>query len=204
MGESADDDKRQLKEEPRAQVEVTQPGGTQKWQEEAVFGKRGHLMLPVLWEAKEDAVWPRMRGKCFREMWGMCVLLRSLRHMLYCRVKGYGYIFNWKRNTENRSKRRAQCSNVLGSTRAHCLIHCLISWRDTLSKTTVIRKVFNWGLACHFRGLICYLHGRKHGAVTESYILIPRQSERFQGQHGLLKPQSPPLLTYFLQQGHTS
>lgn len=43
-------------------VDVTQPGA-QKWQEVAVFGKE-FLMLPVLWEVKED---PLMRETCFWE-----------------------------------------------------------------------------------------------------------------------------------------
>lgn len=36
------------------------------------------------------------------------------------------------------------------------------------------------------------------GAVFESYILIHRLRERDWARHGLLKCQSPPLVTYFL------
>lgn len=41
------------------------------------------------------------------------------------------------------------------------------------------------------------------GAVFENYILIHRLRERDWARHGLLKCQSPPLVTYFLQRGHT-
>jgi hypothetical protein len=49
-----------------------------------------------------------------------------------------------------------------------------------MTKATLIKKTFNWGLAYSFRGLVYYHHGRKHGStqasagvVAESYILIP-------------------------------
>jgi hypothetical protein len=69
------------------------------------------------------------------------------------------------------------------------------------------KKAFNWRVPYGFRDLVYYHHGRDPGAgeVAETYILRQRWvGGRFWVWLGLLKPQSPPAVTHFLQQGHTS
>ena len=37
--------------------------------------------------------------------------------------------------------------------------------RHTMTKATLMRKTFNWGLAYSFRALVHCHHGRKHGSM---------------------------------------
>jgi hypothetical protein len=80
---------------------------------------------------------------------------------------------------------------------------------------TLIKETIYLGLAYRFRGLVCYSHGRKHGSMQQSMVLerylrgihLNQQGagrERHWAWLEYLKPQSPPLVTHFLQQGHTS
>jgi hypothetical protein len=51
-----------------------------------------------------------------------------------------------------------------------------------MTKATLKRKAFNWGLAYSFRSLVHFLHGtgmvvHNAGAGAESYILMCRQRE---------------------------
>jgi hypothetical protein len=64
-----------------------------------------------------------------------------------------------------------------------------------------------------FRGLVHYLHGRKHGNIQADmvlewwlrvYIQIRRQLGGGGGERkGERERESPPPVTHFLQQGHT-
>jgi len=63
-----------------------------------------------------------------------------------------------------------------------------------------------------FKGSVQYHHGEKHGGLKADLVLekelrvlqqaAGRESRRWAWLE-LLKPQSPPLVTHFLQQGHT-
>lgn len=83
------------------------------------------------------------------------------------------------------------------------LSHCSISAKRHHDRSNSEEKAFNWGFAYSVRGLVRYQHSEVLGAgeVAEIYILIWRQIWAW---HGLLKPQRPPPVTHFLQQGCTS
>jgi hypothetical protein len=74
------------------------------------------------------------------------------------------------------------------------------------------KKTFYWGLAYSFGSLVQYLYDREHGGTqadtgAESFTSGSRGSRRKESHWAcprLLKPQSPPQVTYFIQQGHTS
>lgn len=36
-----------------------------------------------------------------------------------------------------------------------------------MTKANLTNKAFNWGLAYHFRELVCYQHGRQHDGSTK-------------------------------------
>lgn len=71
------------------------------------------------------------------------------------------------------------------------------------------------GLAYNCPYLVHFHYGGEHGGiqaamglarkVAECYILIPREREKefSWAWYGILKPESPPPVIYFFQQGHT-
>lgn len=83
----------------------------------------------------------------------------------------------------------------------------MIAWSWKLLQ----RQAFNCGPAYSFKGLIHYHHDAEHGdshgwhvagEIVEKYIFICSQIEKEREKQNLewiLKPQSPPPVTYFLQ-----
>lgn len=83
----------------------------------------------------------------------------------------------------------------------------MIAWSWTLLQ----RQAFNCGPAYSFQDLIHYHHDGEHrdshdwhvaGEIVEKYIFICKQREREGEKQNLvwiLKPESPPPTTYFLQ-----
>lgn len=90
--------------------------------------------------------------------------------------------------------------------------YCSIAVKNHCEKETLM-KAFNCGLAYNVRKLVCYHHDGKC-SVTQGRLDAKKVTEnllhsdiwtagRRESWQGLLKPQSTPHVTYFLQQGHT-
>ena len=48
----------------------------------------------------------------------------------------------------------------------YVLVTILLLSRDTMTKGTLFKKAFNWGLAYSFRWLVHDLHGRKQAGIA--------------------------------------
>jgi hypothetical protein len=85
-----------------------------------------------------------------------------------------------------------------------------------MTTVTLIKEKHLTGAGLEFRGLIQYHHGREHGAkpacrpgagevaeTSTSGLAVSRKQVSLLAWLELLKPQSPPPVTHFVQQDHT-